>query len=451
MRKVITYGTYDLLHYGHIRLLERARALGDYLIVGVTADSFDKVRGKINVSQSLAERIESVRATGLADEIIVEEYEGQKIDDIKNLKIDVFTVGSDWKGHFDYLCEYCEVVYLDRTEGVSSTEIRTERSALRLGFIGDSREMIKHVSETKFVNGLEVSGSFDPYRTEGAKVLSCESFASYKDLLALSDAVFVISQPKDHFKHVTAALLAGKHVICESPLALTEVECCNLFDLANTQGVVLFEALKTAYATAYHRLLLLVQSGRIGRIVSIQATCTSLFDLKSDDSSLDEKWTAADMWLPTVLLPVFQLLGTKPVSFTMYKSMLKERPDFDAFGKIDLVYDGAIGSALFGKAIKSEGSLIISGTDGYVYVPAPWWKTDYFEIRREDQSQNRCFFYQLDGEGIRYELASFARTVESGNGFRFVEKETSVAIARLFGEFVDGGRCILLDSIEGSR
>ena len=83
MVKVITYGTYDLLHYGHIKLLERAKALGDYLIVGVTADDFDKTRGKINVQQSLMERIEAVRATGLADKIIVEEYEGQKIDDIR--------------------------------------------------------------------------------------------------------------------------------------------------------------------------------------------------------------------------------------------------------------------------------------------------------------------------------------------------------------------------------
>ena len=79
MTKVITYGTYDLLHYGHIRLLERAKALGDYLIVGVTADDFDKNRGKINVQQSLMERIEAVRATGIADEIIVEEYEARRL------------------------------------------------------------------------------------------------------------------------------------------------------------------------------------------------------------------------------------------------------------------------------------------------------------------------------------------------------------------------------------
>lgn len=116
MTKVITYGTYDLLHYGHIRLLERAKKLGDYLIVGVTADDFDKTRGKINVQQSLMERIEAVRATGLADKIIVEEYEGQKIDDIRRYDVDIFTVGSDWIGKFDYLKEYCRVVYLERTE-----------------------------------------------------------------------------------------------------------------------------------------------------------------------------------------------------------------------------------------------------------------------------------------------------------------------------------------------
>ena len=95
MTRVITYGTYDLLHAGHLRLLERARALGDYLIVGVTSDDFDYNRGKINVKQSLAERIEGVKKTGLADEIIVEEYEGQKIDDIQKYGANIFTVGSD--------------------------------------------------------------------------------------------------------------------------------------------------------------------------------------------------------------------------------------------------------------------------------------------------------------------------------------------------------------------
>ena len=157
MIKVITYGTYDLLHYGHIKLLERAKSLGDYLIVGVTADDFDKTRGKINVQQSLMERVEAVRSTGIADEIIIEEYEGQKIDDIQKYDIDIFTVGSDWRGYFDYLNEYCKVVYLPRTEGVSSSEIRAEKRSIHLGLVGNNRYLNKFLSESKFVNVLKLS------------------------------------------------------------------------------------------------------------------------------------------------------------------------------------------------------------------------------------------------------------------------------------------------------
>ena len=149
MTKVITYGTFDLLHRGHIRLLERAKALGDYLIVGVTSDDFDRTRGKINNQQTLMERIAAVRSTGIADEVIVEEYEGQKIDDIRRYEADIFTVGSDWEGKFDYLREYCRVIYLPRTEGISSTELRAERNRLRIGLIGETKSEL--TSLRKFV------------------------------------------------------------------------------------------------------------------------------------------------------------------------------------------------------------------------------------------------------------------------------------------------------------
>lgn len=102
MTKVITYGTYDLLHQGHINLLRRAKELGDYLIAGVTSDSFDRGRGKLNVRNNVLERVEAVRATGYADEIIIEDYLGQKIDDIQKYDVDIFAIGSDWEGKFDY-------------------------------------------------------------------------------------------------------------------------------------------------------------------------------------------------------------------------------------------------------------------------------------------------------------------------------------------------------------
>ena len=199
MKKVITYGTYDLIHKGHIRLLERAKALGDYLVVGVTADNFDRARGKINVQQSLIERIEGVRQTGIADEIIVEEYEGQKIDDIKRLNIDIFTVGSDWEGRFDYLNEYCKVVYLDRTQGISSSDIRAEKFDIQLGLIGESPILNKIVREAQHVNGLSISGIFS--RTDFKLNSESNHIPSYNDidtLLNHCNAVYIISSPLCH-------------------------------------------------------------------------------------------------------------------------------------------------------------------------------------------------------------------------------------------------------------
>ena len=132
MIKVITYGTFDVLHYGHIRLLERAKALG--------------------------ERIKAVRSLGIADEVIVEEYDGQKIDDIRKYGVDIFAVGSDWEGKFDYLNNFCKVVYLPRTTGVSSTDIRTENRMIRLGVVGEIPLLRKFVNESRFVNGSKISG-----------------------------------------------------------------------------------------------------------------------------------------------------------------------------------------------------------------------------------------------------------------------------------------------------
>lgn len=445
MKKVITYGTFDLIHRGHIRLLERAKELGDYLIVGVTADGFDQARGKINVSQSVNERIEGVRATGLADEIIVEEYEGQKIDDIRRLGIDVFTVGSDWQGHFDYLSEYCDVVYLDRTQGISSTEIRSDRKPIAIGFVGAAQETVKHPAEVKYVNGMSVSGLFDPYAaSNGFKT----GYSSYQELLAKSDAVFVLSKAADHYGHVKAALEQGKHVICESPLAMLPHDVEELFCLADSKGLVLMEGIKTAYSTAYHRLSLLVQSGTIGRVASVQSTCTSLADLSHGALSVNSKLPSADTWLPTALLPILQFLGCDYRDKLMVRSDLSGHKDFDVFGKVDLVYEEAVGSAVIGKAVKSEGSLCIAGTDGYIWVPSPWWKTDYFEVRRENPSENRRYFYQLEGEGIRNELASFARSIQTGHNLPLVDRSVSIALSRLVGEFKAGTGTYRLKDID---
>ncbi|MCI8716867.1 MAG: adenylyltransferase/cytidyltransferase family protein [Lachnospiraceae bacterium] len=434
MKKVITYGTYDLLHYGHIRLLERAKNLGDYLIVGVTADDFDKSRGKINVRQSLMERVEAVKATGLADEIIIEEYEGQKIDDIKRFEIDIFTIGSDWKGKFDYLKEYCEVIYLDRTEGISSSELRKKKSGLMLGLVGEALFLDKFIKESCYVNGVTVKGIYTP----SVDLLSNQQrnlfivTEDYDYLLKNVDAVFIYAHPKLRERQVRYALERGKHVLCESPVALNENKCRELFELAEAKGCILMEAMKTAYSTAFSRLILLAHGGKIGKIVSVDATCTSLRDMYEEGEA--EIWNSLNKWGPTACLPIFQLLGTNYCEKKII-SHFNENRKIDVFSKIDFLFREAVATVKVGIGVKSEGELIISGTQGYIYVPAPWWKTDYFEIRYENPAENKRYFYQLDGEGIRYEIVAFMRAIEKGKADFYIDKNVTYAIAKLMEDF----------------
>ena len=439
MVKVITYGTYDLLHYGHIRLLERAKALGDYLIVGVTSDVFDRERGKINVQQSLMERVEAVRATGLADEIIIEEYEGQKIDDIKRLNVDIFTVGSDWKGKFDYLSAYCKVVYLDRTSGVSSTEIRSEQQVVRLGLVGESPILNKIERESQYVNGLESGKVFtlnDAYLSDNLK-RPAQQAASYQDLLDDCDALYVISAPEKHYAQIREALQKGKHVLCESPVTMEIEQWEELRQMAKDKQLVLMDSIKTAYSVAYYRLLLLAKGGIIGDIISVDATCTSLvdFDPTHDSQKSLYEWNSICAWGPTALLPIFQLLGTAFTSKLIATHFLDENQKYDAFTKISFVYPHAVASLKVGQGVKSEGSLVISGTKGYIYVPAPWWKTDYFEVRYENPQNNKRYFYQLDGEGLRYMLLSFLKAIRTGKDFSYVSGDISRAIIQIISDF----------------
>ena len=446
MIKVITYGTYDVIHKGHIRLLERAKALGDYLVVGVTADSFDRERGKINVQQSLIERIEAVRATGLADEIIVEEYEGQKIDDIKRLGIDIFTVGSDWEGHFDYLKEFCKVVYLERTQGISSSEIRAEKRDMKIGLVGESPILNKIERESQYVNGLSISGVYSRDTTcFSPELKKLTNYNSIEKLLENSDGVYIISSPKHHYDDIKSALSKGKHVLCESPITICEDKLAELYAIAESNNCILMDSIKTAYSLAYYRLCLLAKSGIIGKIISVDATCTSLYNVEIDnDGMLANIWNSVCAWGPTALLPVFQLLGTDYASKTIATHLLREDLDYDTFTKISLIYPHAVASIKVGQGVKSEGELIISGTKGYIYVPAPWWKTDYFEVRYENPADNKRHFYPLEGEGIRYELVSFLKSISSGNKYSYIDKSISKAIVKIIQDFYERKDTVLL-------
>lgn len=440
MKKIITYGTFDLLHRGHLNILQKAKAMGDYLIVGVTSENYDMSRGKLNVSQSLMERIENVKNTGLADEIIVEEYMGQKIRDIKKYGVDTFVIGSDWLNKFDYLKPFCNVVYLERTKGISSTDLRNEQNKiLKLGIVGNGRIAKRFIKESKYVSGIDIDYVFGRNK-KNLKQLCLDFglekyFTNYSEFLQKIDAVYIALPHTLHYEYAKKALLAGKHVLCEKPITLTKIETEELFKIAKENNLILQEAIKTVYTPCFDKLISVAQSGIIGEIKDIDATFTKLifdrtlreFNPELGGGSLTELGT-----YPLCLIT--KLLGTHPVKI-QYTAMLDQDSGIDLMNKVVILYETAIGIANVGIGVKKEGDCIISGTEGYIYIPAPWWKTEYFEVRFEDLNRTQKIFTKFDGDGLRYELAEFLKSINTKTKTYKFSDEESIFISKVIEEF----------------
>ena len=413
MKKVITYGTYDLLHQGHINLLRRAKELGDYLIVGVTSDSFDRGRGKLNVRNNVLERVEAVKATGYADEVIIEDYVGQKIDDIQKYNVDIFASGSDWEGLFDYLNEFTKVVYLPRTEGISSTMLRAaDTTDVKVGIIGCGRIAKRFPKEADVVNGLKIVATFDTNSEAANAVASgvegCKVCSSAEELFGQVDAVYIATPHLSHYDYIKAAINAGKHVLVETPMVLNGEQAKDLFELAEKKGVILMEANKTAHCPAFNHLMVMIKSGVIGEVVDIEASVSQLLDDSRWEFDKDNGGGALYAQACYPMLPIFKLLAVKYKNLNLYSRM---KDGVDLYTKGVLRFEHAVCSFKVGVGVKTEGNLVISGTKGYAYVPAPWWKTDYFELRYEDQNKNQKYFYKWDGYGLRYEIQEFVSCI----------------------------------------
>jgi glycerol-3-phosphate cytidylyltransferase len=435
--KVITYGTYDLLHQGHINLLRRAKELGDYLIVGVTSDSFDRGRGKLNVRNNVLERVEAVKATGYVDEVIIEDYLGQKIDDIQKYDVDIFAIGSDWEGKFDYLNEYCKVIYLPRTEGISSTMLREESQVrYRVGIIGCGRIAHRFVPEAKIVSGVDVTAVLNPNIEEAdsfANKYGIDSFADFDKFIDQVDLVYIASPHLTHYKYAKQALLANKHVLCEIPFTLSKKEATELYHLAEEKDLVLMEASKTAYCPAFNHLVTLVKSGIIGDVVDVKASLSK--QVKPPIRELDSSQAGGAMTehAPLTVMAIIKLLGTDWCDVNFHT---KRENGVDIYTQGIINYPHATSSFTLGIGVKTEGNLVVSGTKGYAYVPAPWWLTDYFELRYEDQTKNKKYFYSYDGEGLRYEIQEFLSMIVNNRRSCYkLRHDESVAIAEIIEKY----------------
>ena len=440
MKKVITYGTYDLLHQGHINLLRRAKELGDYLIVGVTSDSFDRGRGKLNVRNNVLERVEAVKATGYADEVIIEDYLGQKIDDIQKYDVDIFAIGSDWVGKFDYLNEYCKVVYLPRTEGISSTQLRAESQVdYRIGVVGSGRIANRFVPETKVVNGAEVTSVYNPDKAESeifAQQYGLTAYTDYGAFLKDVDLVYVASPHLTHYDYVKKSLLANKHVLCEIPFVLSKEQAFELYKIAEERNLVLLEASKTAFCPAFGHIVTLVKSGIIGDVVDVKSSLSKMVPPPTRELDVAQAGGAMTEHAPLTLLSIIKLLGIEWNDVNFHSRM---ENGVDIYTKGVINYPHATASFTLGIGVKTEGNLVISGTKGYIYVPAPWWLTDFFEVRYEDQTKNKKYFYSYDGEGLRYEIQEWlSMIVNQRRSCYKLRRRESVAIAEIIEKYRKG-------------
>jgi glycerol-3-phosphate cytidylyltransferase len=406
-----------MFHQGHMRLLKRAKALGDYLIVGVTSENYDRSRGKLNVVESTEKRKESIEALDFVDRVIIEKHKKQKAQDMLKYKVDIFAIGDDWEGTFDYLKKYTQVVYLPRTKGISSTLLRRDNfDLIKLGMVGLGRDTDAFIQEAMHVPNLKVNRIYSPNLAAVTKFTkNNESIRyghdNYAEFLDTSiTAVYIDTSLEKHYPLIKKALKAKKHVLCENPLALHKKELKELLLLAKKEKVLLLSALKTAFLPAFNQLLSELDKGIIGDIKEVRATRTTLYKEKDyPDTFMAQGATNILSSYPSLL--VNKILGkSKDITFFDQGS-----EGYDVSNLIISKHKGgAIGISNVATGIKSEGDAVISGTKGYVYIPAPWWLTREFHVRFEDEHKSQIFKYEFEGCGLRYMIAEFASMIQRG-------------------------------------
>lgn len=415
----------------------------EYLIVGVTTEEYDQTRGKLNVIDSLMTRIENVRKSGFADEILIESQPGQKLLDIKKYKIDIFTVGSDWTGQFDYLGDYCKVVYLERTKNISSTMLRAQNKRIqRIGIVGTGRIAERFIPEAKLVSGVSVEAVYNPHSESAAKFAAKWKINFYKQLEEFYDAVdavYIASPHETHYDYIRLSLEHGKHVICEKPMVLKKLQAEELFAYAKAKELILFEGIKTAYCPGFGKLLGIAGSGMIGNVRNVEACFTKLETQQSRELT-DEKYGGSFTELGSyVMLPIMKLFVSKfeQVRF----DTINGENGLDLFTKVSFKYPNGMATATCGLGVKSEGRLVISGTTGYIVVEAPWWKTAYFEVHHEDANDVEKYSDRFLGDGLRYEISDFLSMINGSNKseFKLTRGETT-AMAGVMEQFLAENR-----------
>jgi predicted dehydrogenase len=313
---------------------------------------------------------------------------------------------------------------------------------IKIGIVGAGRIASRFVKEAATVSEVGVSGVFGINQDElsafaetNGLIFSTSDFAR---LLFESDAIYIASPHQTHYEYARKALENGRHVLCEKPITLEVSHTDELYRMAKDRGLVLLEAIKTAYAPGFIELVKVCRSGLIGEIWNIDATFTKLVTGNIRELQKENAGGSMTELSTYPLLAAMKLLGTRYEEASFVSSFASDRA-IDLFTKITLIYKNAVFTGKTGLGVKSEGDLIISGTKGYIYVPAPWWKTETFEARFEDPSKVQKFSFPFEGDGLRYEIKELHSLISSENtSTEKLTADDSTGIIRVIESFLKG-------------
>ena len=311
---------------------------------------------------------------------------------------------------------------------------RYQSNYLRIGVIGTGSIARRFAQEMAYVEKVFLAAAYNPDIDELKRF--CDEFGiasesqTLDDMFQEVDAIYIASPCYSHYEYALKALEADKHVLCETPLTLAHKEALELYSIAEKRGLILMPALKTAYSQSFVNVINEALSGVIGEIVDISATVTTLLPQSvtvgfNNERLMDNAYYA--------LLVILKILGQdiqKVSAFT--------RTD-DAkvlYLNTHLQYEDAVGHVKAGTGVKSESSLVISGTKGYIYVPAPWWKPDYFEIRYENPYDNKKLYFPFESSGLRYEIQCFVDNISLKSTDRPISKHEMLRIIQIVDKYL---------------
>lgn len=311
---------------------------------------------------------------------------------------------------------------------------RYQSNYLRIGVIGTGSIARRFAQEMAYVDKVYLAAAYNPDENELKKY--CDEFGianesqTLEDMFRVVDAIYIASPYYTHYEYALKALEADRHVLCETPLTLSHKEALELYNIAEKRGLILMPALKTAYSQSFVNVINEALSGAIGEIVDVSATVTTLLPQSVTVGFNNERLQDNAYY---GLLAVFKLLGTE---YKKVSTFTRTDDAKDLYIDATLEYEDAVAHVKAGTGVKSESSLVISGSKGYIYVPAPWWKPDYFEIRYENPYDNKKLYFPFESSGLRYEIKAFLDSIGMKDIKPAITKQEILKIIQLVNKYI---------------